>query len=109
MIPDFSSLPQCFPPLSRFSGGKRKHAKQDSKTELKNSKGKEGKGQKRNLEFFLGNGLIFPEKHILYRLRPLKSLSSRGLGHQVFILVTRVRIPLGMPAFRAVIIRITLN
>ena len=25
------------------------------------------------------------------------SLSSRGLGHQVFILVTRVRIPLGMP------------
>ena len=26
-------------------------------------------------------------------------LSSRGLGHQVFILATRVRIPLGVPVF----------
>ena len=26
-------------------------------------------------------------------------LSSRGLGHQVLILVTRVRIPLGVPLF----------
>ena len=75
----------------------------------KKKKKKEGKSQKRNLEFFLENGLIFPERHIQYKLRPLKSLSSRGLGHQVFILVTRVRIPLGMPVFRLVFIRISLN
>ena len=47
--------------------------------------------------FFHLFGFAFFKKHSILDNMFLTSLSSRGLGHRVFIPATRVRIPMGMP------------
>ena len=53
----------------------------------------------RKKHFFHLFGFAFFKKHSILGNMFLTSLSSRGLGHRVFIPATRVRIPMGMPFF----------